>query len=213
MPISQWTSLSGTYCPNSRLTYASFNSNNFIIMKQLLLFSLLFLSAITNAQMNLIKNSGFERDLINWTGQENAAISSYDKKTGRSSALINQYTGAEWRALDQIVLIPKNSYAVECSAWMKTDQVETQKEEYKAAAIIIEFINATDKQISSETIGTAKNTTDWTNYKKAVKIPANAKKIRIMLALAQTNGTVFFDDVNMIALGTEEFAKLNPEAK
>lgn len=182
-------------------------------MKQLLLFSLLFLATITNAQMNLVKNAGFERDLINWANQENAALSPYEKKTGRSSVVINQFTGAEWKALDQIILIPKNSYAIDCSAWMKTDQVENQKEEYKAAAIIIEFTNAADKQISSETIGRAKNTTDWTNYKKAVKIPENAKKIRIMLALAQTNGTVFFDDVNIIALGAEEYAKLSPETK
>lgn len=182
-------------------------------MKQLFLFSLLFLATITNAQMNLIKNAGFERDLINWTGQENAALSPYDKKTGKNSVVINQFTGAEWKALDQIILIPKNSYAIQCSVWMKTDQVEAQKEDYKAAAIIVEFTNGGDKQISTETIGRAKNTTDWTNYKKAVKIPADAKKIRIMLALAQTNGTVFFDDVNIIALGEEEFAKLSPETK
>lgn len=163
--------------------------------------------------MNLIKNAGFERDLINWTGQENAALSPYDKKTGKNSVVINQFTGAEWKALDQIILIPKNSFAIQCSVWMKTDQVETQKEDYKAAAIIVEFTNGGDKQISTETIGRAKNTTDWTNYKKAVKIPADAKKIRIMLALAQTNGTVFFDDVNIIALGEEEFAKLSPETK
>jgi len=182
-------------------------------MKQLLLFSLLFLATISNAQVNLVKNAGFERDLTNWNGQENAAISPYDKKTGKNSVLINQFTGAEWRALDQTILIPKNSFAFECNVWMKTDQVENQKEDYKAAAVILEFLNAGDKQISTETIGRAKNTTDWTNYKKAIKIPADAKKIRIMLALAQTNGTVFFDDINIIALGSEEFAKLSPETK
>ncbi|MBZ4033252.1 hypothetical protein K6T82_00620 [Flavobacterium sp. 17A] len=182
-------------------------------MKQLLLFSFLLLATFSNAQMNLIKNAGFERDLINWSGQENAALSPYEKKTGRNSVVINQFTGAEWKALDQTILIPKNSYAIECSAWMKTDQVENQKEEYKAAAIIVEFTNAADKQVGSETIGRAKNTTDWTNYKKAVKIPADAKKIRIMLALAQTNGTVFFDDINLKALGEEEYAKVDSQNK
>jgi len=105
------------------------------------------------------------------------------------------------------------TYAVECSVWIKTDQVESQKEEYKAAAVILEFTNDNEKQISTETIAQVKGTTSWTNYKKAVKIPSDAKKIRIMLALAQTNGTVFFDDVNLKALGEEEYAKVDSQNK
>ncbi|WP_433764477.1 carbohydrate binding domain-containing protein [Flavobacterium ginsenosidimutans] len=182
-------------------------------MKQLFLFSLLLLSAIANAQMNLVKNGAFERDLVNWRGEEIAALSPYEKKSGKNSVMINQFTGAEWRALDQIVLIPKLTYAVECSVWIKTDQVENQKEEYKAAAVILEFTNDNDKQISTETIAQVKGTTSWTNYKKAVKIPSGAKKIRIMLALAQTNGTVFFDDVNLKALGEEEYTQVDSQNK
>lgn len=182
-------------------------------MKQLFLFSLLLLTAITNAQMNLIKNGAFDRDLINWKGEENAALSPYEKKSGKNSVMINQFTGAEWRAVDQIVLVPKFTYAVECSAWMKTDQVENQKEDYKAAAVIIEFTDNNEKQISSETIARAKGTTDWTNYVKVVKVPSDAKKIRIMLALAQTNGTVFFDDIKLTALGEEQYAKVTTETK
>lgn len=182
-------------------------------MKQLFLFSFLFLSIIINAQTNLVKNGAFDRDFANWKGEENVALSPYEKKSGKSSALINQYTGAEWKAIDQIIIIPKGTFAVDGSVWMKTEQVENQKEDYKAAAVIIEFTTDNEKQISSETIARAKGTTDWTNYKKAVKIPANAKKIRIMLALAQTNGTVFFDDVKLIPLGEEEYAKLTTETK
>lgn len=182
-------------------------------MKKLFFFSFLFLATLANAQMNLVKNGAFDRDLANWKGEENAAISPYEKKSGKNSAMINQFTGAEWRALDQIILVPKFTYAVECSAWMKTDQVENQKEEYKAAAVILEFTDNNDKQISSETIARAKGTTDWTNYVKVVKVPADTKKIRIMLALAQTNGTVFFDDIKLTALGEEQYAKLTTETK
>jgi hypothetical protein len=179
-------------------------------MKQFLFFSLLFITTITNAQINLIKNGGFENELINWRGEEMASLSSYIKKTGKNSAMINQFVGAEWKALDQTIYIPKNTYAVECSVWMKSDGIEEQKENYKSGEMIAEFTNSSDKQLFSEPVTQIKGTTDWVNYKKTFKITADVKKLRIMLALAQTNGTVFFDDVQVIALTEEEYFKLNP---
>ncbi|WP_163408359.1 carbohydrate binding domain-containing protein [Flavobacterium ajazii] len=178
-------------------------------MKPLFIFSFFLISISNFAQTNLIKNGGFELETQNWNGDA-ATVSPYDKKVGKNSIVINQFVGAEWKALDQTVSIPKNTFAIECSVWMKTDGVENQKEEYKAGAVILEFTNAGGKQISTETIGRAKETTNWTNYKKTIKIPADAKKIRVMLALAQTNGSVFFDDVNAIALSEEEYFRLHP---
>jgi acetone carboxylase gamma subunit len=180
-------------------------------MKQFFLFSLLWLTTITNAQTNLVKNGGFETELLNWQGND-VAISPYDKKTGKNSAVINQFTGSEWKAIDQIISIPKNTYAFEISVWVKTESVEEQKEAYKAGAVIAEFTNASDKQINTETIALAKGTTDWTNFKKTIKTPADAKKIRIMLALAQTNGSVYFDDVKVTPLSEEDYLKQNPVA-
>lgn len=182
-------------------------------MKQLLFLSLLFLTTISNAQTNLIKNGGFESDFVDWRGEENAMTSPYDKKSGKNSANINQFVGAEWKALDQIVSIPKNTFAVECSVWMKADEIEEQKEPYKAGAVILEFTDAGEKQISTENIGQASGTTDWIAYKKIIKVPADAKNIRIMLALAQTNGTVFFDDVKLIVLSEADYLKLTTETK
>jgi len=179
-------------------------------MKQFLFFSLLFLTAITNAQTNLVKNGGFENELTNWRGEESATLSSYIKNAGKNSAMINQFTGAEWKALDQVVYIPKNTYAVECSVWMKSDGIETQKEVYKTGEMIAEFTNSADKQIFSEAVAQLTGTTDWVNYKKTFKITPDVKKLRIMLALANTNGAVFFDDVKAVALTEEEYFKLNP---
>ncbi|KAF2332552.1 hypothetical protein [Flavobacterium daemonense] len=181
-------------------------------MKTLFFFCSLFLATITNAQTNLVKNGGFETDLLNWRGEENAALSPFEKKTGKNSAVINQFVGAEWKALDQIITLPKNSYALEISAWIKSDAIEAQKESYKTGAIIVEFTNSADKKISAETIGQASGTTNWTPFKKILKVPAEAKKIRIMLALAQTNGTVFFDDIKATTLSEEEYRKSAPTA-
>jgi hypothetical protein len=178
-------------------------------MKQLFFFSLLFFSAISNAQTNLVKNGGFESETLNWNGDA-ATISPYDKKTGKNSAVINQFTGAEWKAIDQIVNIPKNTYAVEFSVWVKADQIEGGKEAYNAGLVIAEFTNTGGKKIISENIAQVKGSLAWTNYKKTILVPEKAQKIRIMLALAQINGSLFFDDVNATAISEEEYFKLNP---
>ena len=175
-------------------------------MKQFFLFSLLFLSTITHAQLNLVKIGGFERDIVNWRGDV-ATVSPYDKKSGRFGALINQYTGTEWKGIDQIMMIPRNTFAVEFSIWIKTESIEGGKEAYNAGVMIAEFTNNADKAISAEPIAQVKGTTDWTNYKKIVKIPAGSQKIRIMLALAQTSGSIYFDDVIAIPLSEEESSK------
>lgn len=183
-----------------------------MIMKQFLFFSFLFLTTITNAQTNLVKNGGFESELINWRGEDVATISPYDKKSGQKSAVINQFVENDWKGMDQIISLPKNTYAVEFSVWIKTESIESQAEAYKAGAMIIEFTNAGEKQIISEPIAQVKGTTDWINYKKIIKAPSEAKKIRIMLALAQTNGSIYFDDVKAVPLTEEEYVKQNPVA-
>lgn len=178
-------------------------------MKTLFLFSLLFLTTITNAQGNLVKNPGFEYEFVNWNNSDAAYISPYDKKSGKSCVAINQFVGAEWKAVDQTINIPKNTYTLEFSVWIKSESIEEQKEAYKAGAAIAEFTTLTDKKITSETFAQVKGTTEWTNYKKTVKIPADAKKVRIMLALVQTNGTIYFDDVKVTTLLEEEYLKQN----
>lgn len=180
-----------------------------MIMKQFFFFCLLFLNTITNAQINLIKNGGFERDAANWRGGEDiATISPYDKKSGKNSALINQYVSNEWKSIDQIILIPRETYAVKFSIWIKTESIEEKNEAYKAGAMIAEFTDDADKPIVSEPIAQIKGTTAWTLYNKTIKIPSEAKKIRIMLALAQTSGSIFFDDVSAIAISEAEYLKL-----
>jgi hypothetical protein len=168
-------------------------------MKQFLFFSLLFLTTITNAQTNLVKNGGFESDLTNWRGEEIATISPYDIKSGQKSAVINQFVGEDWKGIDQIINIPKNTAALECSIWIKSESIEEKKEAYKAGVMIAEFTDNSEKKITSENIAEVKGTTTWTLYKKTLTVPENAKKIRIMLALAQTSGSVYFDDIKVIA--------------
>jgi hypothetical protein len=178
-------------------------------MKQIFFFSLLFFSAISNAQINLVKNGSFEAETTNWRGDV-GTISPYDKKIGQNSVAINQFTGAEWKSIDQIMTIPKNTYAITFSAWIKADQIEAGKEAYNAGLMVAEFTNGAEKKITSENIAQIIGTTPWINYKKTILVPEKAQKIRIMLALAQTNGSIFFDDVKAIPLSEEDYFRLNP---
>lgn len=180
-------------------------------MKPFFILSLLLLNIFANGQTNLIKNGGFESETAQWRGDV-ATISPYDKKSGKNSAVINQFVGLDWKAIDQIVSIPKNTFAIEFSAWIKTENIEGGKENYNSGLMIAEFTNSAEKKITSENVAQIKGTTPWTLYKKTVLVPEKAQRIRIMLALAQINGSIYFDDVKAIPLSQEAYSKLNAVA-
>ena len=167
---------------------------------------LAFLPMFCLSQSNLVKNGGFESELNFWRG-ENGTVSTYVKKSGKSALNINQFTGQQWNGYDQILALPENCFAVEIRAWVKTDAVEGGKEAYNAAVVTTAFATASEKNISYESIAAVLGTTEWTQYKKLVKIPQGAKKLRLMLALAQTNGSVFFDDIKIVAVSEENYNK------
>lgn len=180
-------------------------------MKALLVFGLFFIALTNNAQTNLIKNPGFETELLNWRGEENAAISPYDKKSGKNSCTINQYVGAEWKAVDQIVSIPKNTAALELSGWVKTADIEQGKNIWNTGKFDIAFLNSAEKEFKNESIASVLGTTPWTFYKKTIAVPAGASKVRVMLALGQTNGTIFFDNLKAVAFTQEQMNKIQEE--
>lgn len=175
-------------------------------MKHIVILLLLLSSSIINAQLNLLKNGDFEKELENWRGD--ATISAFDKHSGKNSCVINQFVGLDWKAIDQTIEIPRNTYAIEISAWIKTDGVEGGKESYNAGILTVEFAKSGNKSISYENIAQTKGSTLWTLYKKVLLIPEEAKTIRLMLALAQTNGTIFFDDVKAVAVNEEDYLKI-----
>ncbi len=166
-------------------------------------FFILFALSI-QAQTNLIKNGGFESGTDNWRG-DSGTTTSYYKQSGKNALTINQYVGNEWKGIDQITSLPKNSYAIQFSVWIKTDAIEGGKEIYNAAVMTIEFLEASEKNIKYESIAQIQGTTEWTLITKAFVLPENAKKFRTMLALAQTNGTVFFDEIKAVVLTKEEY--------
>lgn len=176
-------------------------------MKKIVSILIVILSFNSFAQKNLVLNGGFEMELNNWRGDV-AKLSPFDKKAGKNSAIITQYTGAEWQAIDQIINIPKNTAAIELSGWIKSDAIEKGKNPWNTGKFDIEFLNAGEKGIQNENVAAILGTTPWTFYKKTIKVPTSASKLRIMLALSHTNGTILFDEIKAIAISQEEFNKI-----
>jgi hypothetical protein len=176
-------------------------------MKKIISLLVLIISINSFAQKNLVLNGGFEMELNNWRGDV-AKISPFDKKAGKGSAIITQYTGAEWKAIDQIISIPKNTAAIELSGWIKSDAIEKGKNAWNTGKFDIEFLNSSEKGIQNESVASVLGTTPWTFYKKTIKVPTSASKLRIMLALGQTNGTILFDEIKAFAISQEELNKI-----
>lgn len=173
-------------------------------------FLLLMFPFFCISQKNLVQNGGFETDFNFWRG-DIAKTNPYDKKTGNSSAIITQYTGAEWKAIDQIIKIPKNTAAIELSGWIKSDAIEKGENAWNTGKFDIEFLNAAEKGVQNENIAAVLGTTSWTFYKKTVKVPSSATKLRIMLGLGQANGTILFDEIKAVAITQEELNKIQEE--
>lgn len=165
---------------------------------------------ISLAQTNLVKNGSFETELTYWRGDV-ATISPYDQKSGKNSCSINQFVGAEWKGIDQIIVLPKNTAAVEISGWVKTEAIEKGKNDWNTGKFDIEFLNFGEQGIKNQSIASVLGTTPWTFYKKIVTIPSGASKFRIMLALGQTNGSIFFDDIKAVAITLEQLNNIHEE--
>lgn len=176
-------------------------------MKKIISLLVTILSINSFAQKNLVLNGGFEMELNNWRGDV-AKLSTFDKKSGKNSAIITQYVGAEWQAIDQVFNIPKNTAAIELSGWIKSDAIEKGQNDWNTGKFDIEFLNAGGKGFQNENIAAVLGTTSWTFYQKTIKVPASASKLRIMLALGQTNGTILFDEIKAIAISQEELNKI-----
>lgn len=179
-------------------------------MKKILIVLVITISISSFGQKNLVLNGGFETELNNWRGDA-GTLSLYDKKSGISSCNITQFTGADWKGIDQIINIPKNTAAIEFSAWIKSDAIEEGKNKWNTGKFDVEFLSAGEKNVSNESIAAITGTTSWTQYKKVITIPTSASKFRIMLALGQTNGTILFDDVKAIAISQEALTKMHEE--
>lgn len=162
-----------------------------------------------SAQKNLVSNGGFEDGLSDWNAGDGAKITPWDFKGGKGSCAIIVYNTNNWVGIDQQVRLPKNTLGLEFSGWIKTINVLKGKDEWNGAVFSIEFLDKADKKIGEgENIARLSGDQDWEQAKKQVKVPSNAVRFKLMLAMGYASGTMLIDDVSAKVLNAEEVAKL-----
>ncbi|TRX41284.1 carbohydrate binding domain-containing protein [Flavobacterium restrictum] len=175
-------------------------------MKTLLYILIAMSTSLTFAQKNLVINGGFDQNTDGWWA-DNLNQNGVVKKVGAGSCMIVQYVGKEWKGADQKINIPKGTYAIAFSAYVKGDAIQGG-ESYGAGIVNAEFLNGADKQIVSENIAQVKGTADWKLYSKLILVPQGAKKIKMLIALQSTPGIVFFDEIKAVTVTEDEYNKI-----
>ncbi|WP_343663208.1 hypothetical protein [Chryseobacterium mucoviscidosis] len=173
-------------------------------MKKNILSIFILASLALSAQKNLISNGGFEMDAQSWNNESAITINPYTKHTGSKGGGITEYTAPQWKGIDQTFSIPKNTAAIEVSAWLKADGVEKGKSDWNKAVVIAE-ING-----KGENIAALEGTTPWKEYKKV--IPLNKDRSgRLMIALSECTGSFYFDDIKITPLTQEDLNKIQEQ--
>ena len=156
------------------------------------------------AQKNLIKNGSFELDKDSWRGENALTINPYLKRSGDKGGNIYEYTSPSWKGIDQEFTIPKNTAALEISAWVKTDAVEKGKNNWNKAVIVLEIGGKT------QNIAELEGTTPWQLVKKIIPVESN-RSGRLMLALSECTGSFLFDDIKVTPISKDDYAKIVDE--
>ena len=171
-----------------------------------IIFSLLLLSTVfVFAQKNLIQNGGFEYDGSNWDGADNnLTINPYTKHSGIKGGSITQYTSPTWKGISQEFNIPKNTPAIELSAWLKVDGVVKGDKGWNAAVLSVD-ING-----KGTDLGFLDGTTNWKEYKKIIPLN-NDRSGKLMIALSECTGSFYFDDITIKPVSQEELNKFAEE--
>ncbi|MEN2435336.1 carbohydrate binding domain-containing protein [Weeksellaceae bacterium A-14] len=170
-------------------------------MNRSIILSSLCCSVFVFSQKNLITNGSFEAGTENWNNASVLSISPYMKKSGQNGAVITEFTTPQWKGVDQNFSIPKNTVALEVSAWMKADGIQQGKNPWNKAVMVTEIDG------KNENIGEVSGTTPWTFAKKIIPID-KTRSGRLMIALSECTGSFFFDDVKVIPLKQEDYNKI-----
>lgn len=170
-----------------------------------IIFTMAFASSLfIFGQKNLIKNGGFELDAEFWRGENILTINPYTKKSGAKAGSISEFTSPQWKGIDQEFSIPKNTAALEVSAWLKVDGVEKGRNNWNKAVMVLEIGG------KNENIAELEGTTQWQLVKKIIPINKD-RSGRLMLALSECTGTLYFDEINVNPISQEDYNKIVEE--
>lgn len=173
-------------------------------MKKIFLLAAILSVSQIFAQKNLIRNGGFELNADSWRGENVLSINPYTKRTGEKGGSIYEYTSPQWKGIDQEFNIPKNTSAIEVSAWVKADAIEKGKNNWNKAVIVLEMSGKT------QNIAELEGTTNWQLVKKIIPTEKE-RSARLMIALSECTGSFFFDDIKITPINKEDYDKIIDE--
>jgi len=150
---------------------------------------------------NLALNPGFE--ILNDSGKPN--FWKEDSKGGWSSDTQGPYEGKRsmqatlaWSWLFQEIPVESERYYI-LRAYVKSDITVSEKEDYYSTFLTLECLDK-EYEVIHKDWGIVNATSSWELKENSISTPPGTKKIRIMLAKRQGEGSVWFDDVTLVEM-------------
>ncbi len=148
---------------------------------------------------NLVLNPGFE--VLNHSGKPN--LWKEDAQGGWSGDARNLYRGERsmratvaWSWLSQVIRVSPRAYYT-LKVRLRSDITIPGKEDYYNTFVSMECLNWREKVINKDW-GIVNATSSWELKENSISTPPGTRKIRIMLAKRQGEGSVWFDDVELV---------------
>ncbi len=147
-----------------------------------------------------VLNSGFEM-----ISEERPRLWEEDPKGGWSSDAENPYqeersmrASVTWSWLSQEIPVKREAYYA-LKAYVRSDIVIPEKEDYYNAFLTLECLDRENEVIHKEW-GIVNATSSWQLAENVILVPSDARKMRIMLAKRQGEGSVWFDEVRLVEM-------------
>ncbi len=154
---------------------------------------------VMQSSPNLVFNSGFE--VLDNSGKPD--LWEEDSRGGWSSGIEGAYQGERsmranvaWSWLSQEVPITPGGYYV-LKTYLRSDMTVSEKEDYANTFLTLECLNKEGEVVKIDW-GIVHATSSWQLQENAISAPPGTEKIRVKLAKREGEGSVWFDEVELV---------------
>jgi hypothetical protein len=171
---------------------------------------MLWLGSLSDASTNLLKNGSFENGVkdkipLYW-GKEyyNCYVESGGKDGAKCLRITNDKLATSMGA-QEFSLDGRKSSKVTVSAWIKVANVVPGKEDWEKANLQILFFDEDDRQVGGwPQLGPWEGTFDWLQAARIFRVPAEARKAKVVFGLNNCTGTLWIDDIQVVIGDTRQ---------
>jgi protein-L-isoaspartate(D-aspartate) O-methyltransferase len=151
-----------------------------------------------------ILNSGFENDenedgyADHWHYQRQTTLLDHGAVEGRRCILFESTDHNRLsQALQAAAIDGTKIGSLQMRVRYKTQDVESGREAYEAAAVVIHFYDVNRRPFENVVIGPWTGTEDWTLAAKTVNVPLKAREMIVRIGLNGATGKLWLDDLTM----------------